>query len=84
MRYSILLLLIFLFQSSQACTVCEKNQPKVLKGITHGAGPQNYWDWIIISIIALLTIITLIYSVKYLINPNEHSKDHIKLSIFNN
>jgi len=61
-----------------ACPVCEKQQPKVLKGITHGTGPQNSWDYVIISIVAILVLITLFYSLKYLIRPGEKSESHIK------
>lgn len=61
-----------------ACPVCEKQQPKVLKGITHGTGPQNNWDYVIISIVAILVLITLFYSLKYLIRPGEKSESHIK------
>ncbi|WP_353137496.1 hypothetical protein [Pseudopedobacter sp.] len=61
-----------------ACPVCEKQQPKVLKGITHGVGPQNNWDYVIISIVAVLVLITLFYTVKYLIKPGEKSASHIK------
>lgn len=61
-----------------ACPVCEKQQPKVLKGITHGTGPQNNWDYIIILVIAILVLVTLFYSLKYLIKPGEKSESHIK------
>lgn len=61
-----------------SCPVCEKQQPRVLKGIAHGAGPQNNWDYAIISIVAVLVLITLFYSLKYLIKPGEKSTSHIK------
>jgi hypothetical protein len=67
--------------STFACPVCEKQQPKITQGITHGAGPQSNWDWVIIAIITLITVLTLIYSVKYLIKPGEKDADHIKKSI---
>lgn len=63
---------------SWACPVCEKQQPKLLRGITHGAGPQSGWDYAIISVISILVLITLIYSLKYLIKPGEKSASHIK------
>lgn len=67
-----------------ACPVCENQQPKITQGLTHGAGPQSNWDWVIIAIISLITILTFVFSLKYLIKPGEKSKDHIKLSILNN
>jgi hypothetical protein len=81
-KYLLLSVLLMLTQvSAFACPVCEKQQPKITQGITHGAGPQSNWDWVIIAIITLITVLTLIYSVKYLIKPGEKDADHIKKSI---
>lgn len=66
-----------------ACEVCEKQQPKMLKGISHGTGPQSGWDMPIIYVSGLIVLVTLIYSVKYLVKPNEGAEDHIKRSILN-
>lgn len=82
---SFLTLLIILFsQIVWACPVCDKQQPKITQGLTHGAGPQSNLDWIIIAVIALITVLTLIYSLKYLIKPGEKEADHIKQSILRN
>lgn len=67
-----------------ACPVCERNQPKILKGITHGTGPQNQWDYVIVSAIALIVLVTLFFSVKWLIRPGEKADNHIKRFILNN
>lgn len=75
---------IFIAQIASACPVCEKQQPKITQGLTHGAGPQSNWDWVIIAIISLITVLTLIYSIKYLIKPGEKNEDHIKQSIIRN
>ncbi len=64
-----------------ACPVCERNQPKLLKGIVHGAGPESNWDYVSIIITAIIAFITLIYSVIWLIKPNEKNRDHIKYFI---
>ena len=66
-----------------ACPVCERNKAKALQGITHGAGPTSNWDYVIVGAIAVVTVFTLFYSVKWLIKPNEQNPDHIKLSILN-
>lgn len=66
-----------------ACPVCEKNQPKVLQGITHGTGPQGPGDYVIIWIAIIVVLITLFYSVKWLIKPGEKSTSHIKYFIIN-
>lgn len=69
--------------SAIACEVCEKQQPAITRGFTHGGGPQSNWDWVIIAIIAIITVLTLIFSLKYLIKPGEKNSGHIKRSILN-
>lgn len=66
-----------------ACPVCERNKAKALQGITHGAGPTSNWDYVIVFAIIIMAILTLFYSVKWLIKPNEQNGNHIKLSILN-
>lgn len=66
-----------------ACPVCEKQQPKLLQGISHGAGPQSNWDFIIIGSVAVVVICTLFFSIKWLIRPGEKNNDHIKYFILN-
>jgi hypothetical protein len=67
-----------------ACPVCERNQPKILKGITHGAGPESNWDYVIIWTTVAIVLFTLFFSVKWLIRPGEKSDRHIKRFILNN
>ena len=83
-KYLLSVLIIFIAQIAIACPVCEKQQPKITQGLTHGAGPQSDWDWVIIDIITLITVLTLIYSIKYLLKPGEKNDDHIKQSILSN
>ena len=66
---------------TMACPTCERNQPKILKGIVHGSGPESNWDYISMYLISIITIITLFYSIKYLIKPGEKNTDHIKFTI---
>lgn len=61
-----------------ACPVCEKQQPKVLRGVAHGAGPENNWDYLIVGVIAVIVLITLYYSMKWLVRPGEGTSNHIK------
>lgn len=67
-----------------ACPVCERNQPEILKGITHGAGPENNWDYVIVWITVAIALFTLFFSVRWLIRPGEKSANHIKRFILNN
>lgn len=67
-----------------ACPACERAQPKLLQGITHGSGPQSNWDYVIIAVATIIVIATLFYSVKWLVRPGEKSGSHIKYLILNN
>ena len=71
------------FTMANACPVCEKQQPELLKGITHGAGPQSQWDYVIVWVVAVIAVITLFFSVKWLIRPGEKGAEHIKRTILN-
>lgn len=67
-----------------ACPACSRQQPRFLQGITHGTGPDSRWDYVIVSVALAVTILTLYYSVKWLVQPGEQSPDHIKQFILNN
>ncbi|MBS1782336.1 MAG: hypothetical protein JSS78_04665 [Bacteroidetes bacterium] len=67
-----------------ACPVCERNQPKILRGITHGAGPESNWDYLIVWTTVLIVIATLYFSIKWIVKPGEKSEQHIKRFILNN
>ncbi len=82
-RIAVSLLTVLFTLPIWACEVCEKQQPKLLKGISHGTGPQSGWDMPIIYVSGIIVLFTLVYSVKYLVKPNENAKDHIKRSILN-
>lgn len=78
-------ILFFLFgqQVVKACEVCKKNQPAILKNVTHGAGPSGTIDYIIIWGSAIIVGITLFLSLKYLIKPKENKPGHIKNIVIN-
>lgn len=81
-KATILLPILFVHFAVCACPVCERNQAKFMRGIVHGSEPQSNWDYISIGITAIIAILTLIYSIKWLIKPNENNANHIKYSIF--
>lgn len=64
-----------------ACPVCEKQQPKLLQGISHGVGPQSSWDYVIIWAMVLIVAFTLYFSIKMLVKPGERTDNHIKRTI---
>lgn len=82
-KYILILLLLVSSGWIYACPVCEKQQPKVLRGITHGGGPESRWDYVIVWIGVIVVLITLFYSLKWIFRPGEHLKDHIKQFILN-
>jgi hypothetical protein len=69
--------------SAMACEACKKQQPKFLRGITHGAGPDSNWDYLIVSIMVLITLYSLYASIKCMVNPTEQENHHIKRMILN-
>ncbi|WAC12460.1 hypothetical protein [Dyadobacter pollutisoli] len=79
-----ILLLIVMRLPLLACPVCDQRQLKVLKGITHGAGPENNWDYVIIITAMTIVVFTLFFSVKWLVKPGESAADHIKRFILTN
>lgn len=66
-----------------ACPACEKQQPKLLKGITHGAGPSGNWDYVIVLAAVAIVLVTLFYTIKWLIKPGETDNNHIKRTVLN-
>ncbi len=81
-KFIISALLLFAIQLvAIACPVCERNQPKVLRGIVHGAGPESNWDYVSVAITAIIACFTLFYSIKWLVKPGEKNSNHIKYSI---
>lgn len=83
LKYIISFLFIFAINFAWACEACQQQQPRLTQGFTHGTGPDSKWDWVIVAVIAVITLYTLIYSIKYLAKPGEEDKNHIKHSILN-
>jgi hypothetical protein len=83
-KYILIGLLILIRFTSLACPGCEAQQPKLLRGVVHGTGPESKWDYIIMWIMVLIVLFTLFYSIKWLIWPGEKSKSHIKYFVLNN
>lgn len=79
----LLLALICSHVITGACPVCDRQQPTILKGITHGVGPEGKFDYIIVFTAVIIVLITLFFSIKWLIHPGEKSGDHIKRLILN-
>jgi hypothetical protein len=74
-------LLLFANFTLYACPTCERNQPKLLRGIVHGSGPDSNWDYISIMLTIIIALVTLFYTIKWLAKPGEKNVDHIKYSI---
>lgn len=76
-------LFFFAGVASFACEVCERNQPKPLKGITHGAGPSGGVDYFIAGVAVVTVGLSLFLAIKYLVRPKEGQPDHIKNIVLN-
>ena len=78
-------IVVFVFMNGEllACEVCKKQQPKILRGVTHGAGPQSDWDYVVVWCAVIIAVISLFYAVKWIMRPGETEHEHIKRSIFN-
>ncbi len=66
-----------------ACPECEKQQPKILRGIVHGGVPDGNWDYVIVWSVAFITAITLFYTIKWIVRPGERQPNHIKYTVLN-
>ena len=82
-RLFLLVILLSAFVSAYSCPACDAQQPKILRGITHGAGPQSDWDLLIVAVAAVIVIATLFFSLKWLLSPGEKSEKHIKRLVLN-
>lgn len=68
-------------QCGIACEVCQRQQPKITQGLTHGAGPASDWDWLIVAVAFLVLLLSFILTIKYLVKPGEKKYNHIKYFI---
>lgn len=80
-RITLMLMLVSVAAAGWACPVCEKQQPKVLRGVAHGAGPDSDWDYLIVGAIAVVVLVTLYYAMKWLVRPGEDTPNHIKRNV---
>ena len=81
-----IILIVFsmlVYQWVAACPVCEKSQPRIFRGITHGTGPESNWDFVIIAAAMTIVSFCLYFSIRYLWKPGEKNSNHIKNSILN-
>lgn len=74
----LILILVSMPLQLLACEVCENRQPEVLKGVTHGIGPQGNIDYIITWSAVIIVAFTLFFSIKFLVKPKESAPEHIK------
>ncbi|HVU56420.1 MAG TPA: hypothetical protein VHD83_15250 [Puia sp.] len=81
-KYAGLLPILLINIVAHACPACERAQPRLFRGITHGGGPDSRWDYLIVWLAIIATVVTLFYSIKWLIHPGESDTAHIKHSIF--
>lgn len=78
MKKALLIFFSMLGTFCYSCPTCEKAQPKLFRGITHGAGPDSNWDYLIIGITAMIALYCGYLMFARLIKPNELENEHIK------
>lgn len=86
MKSRLIILLAGLFAlplTTKACEACNAGQPEILRGLTHGTGPQGNMDYVIVAAAIIFVLVTLVYAVKFLVRPGEREADHIKRTILN-
>jgi hypothetical protein len=84
MKKYLLLFIATIFNTGAfACEACKKQQPKFLQGISHGAGPNSNWDYLIVAIMVAITLYVLVATLKCLFKPAENGQEHIKRMILN-
>jgi hypothetical protein len=66
-----------------ACDACKKQQPKLLQGITHGAGPDSTWDYVIVSIMVIITLYSFYAMIRFMAKSRDKVYQDIKSSIIN-
>lgn len=66
---------------SLACEMCSAQQPRLLRGLTHGAGPQGNLDYLIVAAALVIVLLALAWAVKCLVRPGEQDPTHIKRTI---
>lgn len=77
-RFPLLLGAMLARQALSACDACEKDQPNLTRGLTHGPGPSGSIEIIIAGLAFVLVIISLCFSIRYLLHPGEKNPGHIK------
>lgn len=81
MKHRLILLLFSLgtfLPAAWGCELCGAQQPKILRGLTHGSGPQGPFDYLIVSAAAVVVLVSLGYAIKFIVHPGERQADHIK------
>ncbi len=66
-----------------ACEACKKQQPKLLRGITHGSGPDSSWDYVIVSIMMIITLYSFYAMIRFMAKSRDEVHQDIKTSILN-
>ena len=82
---SFLLTVVLVFVANTvtfACEACNQNQPKILRNITHGSGPQSNWDYFVVIAMVLITVYTLYATIRcFLTRKTELKYNDIKNTI---
>ncbi len=78
-----MLMSVMMSNAAFACDVCKKQQPKILRGVTHGAGPQSAWDYVFVICTVIIAVISLFFAIRWMWHPGEKQPEHIKRTVLN-
>lgn len=78
-KYFITTVFLMIGSFIKACPVCDRNKAnQITLGLTHGAGPGNSWEWLIIIGMVLITLLALFLAIKFFIKPDNKERSEFK------
>lgn len=83
LKYFIGGIFILITQVALSCPVCDREKAnQVTLGLSHGAGPDHNWEWLVVAGMAGITLFALFLAIKYFIKPDNAKTNEFKKSIF--
>lgn len=64
-----------------ACEACKAQQPRLVRGLVHGAAPQGVADYLVVALALAGLVGVAVLAVRCLARPAEQQTRHIKRTI---
>ncbi len=83
MKTTLLIILFWLFRvvNATGCPLCKKNQPAGFANITHGVGPQNGFDYVMLYGSIGVVLVTLGLLGWYVFRPGQQTVQHTDIQV---